>query len=275
MVFVGIGAVLFLILTLLTLRATYRHHRVIGLLRETPVSTVADLVQASPPAYLSNLNHVAVRGHVVAGEETRLTAPITGRSCVAFEFAVFLDESDEDPATYFIKDAKFVPWAVNDGTGIARVVPPTHPRDLKTHSGHYESWPGTEASTHQVKLSDFKKVISQYGKEDFPSWAWQEKASRASRTTWIFPPQPSSARLRYQDFQWTERILREYGNEMLLVGPCTVHEGSVRFQHTDSRFWFGSTEVALLQERSAVKRCLSWTLFCLTLSVGSAYFYFT
>ena len=90
MVFIGIGAVLALLLAVLALRAKARHERVLRLIRQTPVTTIADLVQASTAhADSSTRTHAAVQSRVVAREPTRLTAPITGSSCVGYMRSAF------------------------------------------------------------------------------------------------------------------------------------------------------------------------------------------
>ncbi len=95
---VGIGAVLALLLAINACRAVARHDRTARLIRKTPVTTIADLVQvatahAEPSTRTPN---TAVEGRVVARKLTRLTAPITGSSCVAYEVRVFHDDGDED-----------------------------------------------------------------------------------------------------------------------------------------------------------------------------------
>ena len=90
MLYIAIGAVLALLLTISTIRAKARHERVARLLQETPVTPIADLVGAA-----RTQTHAAVQGRVVARESTRLTAPITGTSCVAYEVRVFDDGGEE------------------------------------------------------------------------------------------------------------------------------------------------------------------------------------
>ncbi len=121
MVLIGIGAALALLLAILTLRAKARHNRAVRLIHQTPVTTIADLVQtftAHPDP--STRTHAAVEGCIVARETTRLTAPITGSSCVAYEVRVFYDPGDDEtPDKNYIEDSEWVPWAVDDGTGLA------------------------------------------------------------------------------------------------------------------------------------------------------------
>ena len=116
---VGIGAVLALLFALITFRARIRHARAVRLIHQTPVTPIGDLVQsftAHPDP--STRTHAAVQGRVVPRETTRLTTPITGSSCVAYNVCVFHDWS-EDEAPNYIEDSKWVPWAVDDCTGLA------------------------------------------------------------------------------------------------------------------------------------------------------------
>ena len=146
MAFIGIGAILALLFALLGLRARARHNRTVRLIRQAPVTTIADLVQASTTqAGLSAPTHAAVQGRVVARETTRLTAPITGSCCVAYAVRVFYDEGDDDPDTNYIEDSKWVQWAVDDGTGLAQVVPPFNPlKPPQILVYRYPYWPGQE-----------------------------------------------------------------------------------------------------------------------------------
>ena len=147
---IGVGAVLALLLSLLSLRAKARHHRAVRLIEQTPVTTIVDLVQASSTAHAdpSTRTHAAVQGRVVAKETTRLTAPITGSSCVAYKVWVFDDNQGEAADDDFIKDSKWgVRWAVDDGTGLALVVPsnPWH-WHLVEPWRFVSGWPGMESS---------------------------------------------------------------------------------------------------------------------------------
>ena len=68
-----------LLLAFLTRRATDRHAGTARLIEQTPITTIADLVEASMTvgADPSTRASVAVQGRVVAKEERRLTAPMT------------------------------------------------------------------------------------------------------------------------------------------------------------------------------------------------------
>jgi hypothetical protein len=139
--FIGIGAGLALLLALLTFRAMVRHNRVVRLIHQTPVTTVADLVQSlTARADLAAPTHAAVQGCVVARETTRLTAPITGSSCVAYKVRVYVPSDDyEVPDEDYIEDSKWVPWAINDSTGLALAsFDPLRPNPAALHN----YWPG-------------------------------------------------------------------------------------------------------------------------------------
>ena len=161
--FIGIGAVLALLLAFLTLRAKARHNRAVRLIHQTPVTTIADLVQtftAHPDP--STRTQAAVQGCVVARETTRLTAPITGSSCVAYEVRVYETGDEDETSIYYIEDSKWVPWAVDDGTGLALAPfdpvdrPEPHrlalirsePEGFRYRSplGYLPSWPGIQSS---------------------------------------------------------------------------------------------------------------------------------
>ena len=238
--FIGIGAVLALLLAFLTLRAKTRHDRVIRLIHETPVTPIAELAQsftAHPDP--STPTHAAVQGRVAAREQTRLTAPITGSSCVAYWFRVWewpvdIDITPED----CIEDSKCVPWAVDDGTGLALgAFAPFNPNH----------WPGWESTKDTFKNTPqhLGRVISHYGP---------------------LPSPPS-----HVDLWWEVSILREFANEVFLLGPCTVQEGCAHFQlGSDSLLWFGSRADALAHEqlslRSSTRRAVIW----FTVFVGNA-----
>ena len=118
--FIGIGAVLALLFTLITFWARIRHARAVRLIHQTPVTPIGDLVQ-SFTAYPdpSTRTHAAVQGCVVARDTTRLTAPITGSSCVAYKVRVYkASDDDESDDTNYIEDSKWVPWAVDDVPGL-------------------------------------------------------------------------------------------------------------------------------------------------------------
>ena len=153
MVFVVLGAVVALLGALLTLRAKARHDRAVRLIHQTPVTPIADLVQSfTAHADAASPTHAAVQGCVVARETTRLTAPITGSSCVACAVRVFSHWGDEHPGENYIEDSKCVPWAVDDGTGLA-LAPfnPFEPRPKTLHRDHYCYWPGTESTGDTFK----------------------------------------------------------------------------------------------------------------------------
>ena len=268
--FIGIGAVLALLLAFLTLRAKARHDRAVRLIHQTPVTPIADLVQSfTAHADPASPTPAAVQGRVVARETTRLTAPLTGSSCVAYKVRVYkLGDADNDDENY-IEDSRWVPWAVNDGTGLA--LAPFNPLEYPFF------WPGTKSSGDTFKDAprQLDRVISHYGRGRLPSpEGW---------------PSPS-----YGDLSWEMSILKEFGNEVFLLGPCTVQEGCAHFQlgsgaariwnlshkflvaATDSLLWFGSRADALSHEQLSAKRSARWTKIWFTVSVifAAAYLHF-
>ena len=321
--FVGIGAGLALLLTLLALRANARHDRAVRLIHQTAVRSIADVVQ-SAHADPSSPTHAAVQGRVVSRETTRLTAPITGDACVAYKVRVYWPD-DEAVDENYIVDSKWVPWAVDDGTGLAPA--PFNPLDLPKaltyphpyywpeqefswsplsiskplsiseplsipelpRQGRPYCWPGQEYSGDTFKngvphsslpilsrqerqepsSSPLDRVLSHYGPERLPSPGG-----------WLSPS--------YEDLSWEVSILKEFGKEVFLLGPCTVQEGCAHFQlgdaawiwkfipaATDSLLWFGSREDALSDEQRSAKHSARWAEIWLTVFVilTTAYLY--
>ena len=243
MVFIGIGAVLALLLAILTLRAKARHNRAVRLIHQTPVTTIADLVQTfTAHADRASPTHAAVQGCVVARETKRLTAPITGSACVAYRVRVFYDPGEDDPDENYIEDSKWVPWAVDDGTGLA--LAPFNPLEL----------PGTQFSGDTFKKTpqQLDRVVSHYGYQRLPS-----PGSRS-----------------YEDLSWEVSILKEFGNEVFLLGPCTVQEGCAHFHlGSDSILWFGSRADALSHEQLSLRNSARWAVIWFTVFVTLALVY--
>ena len=258
MVLIGIGAVLALLPAFLALRAKARHDRVIRLIHETPVTPIAELVQSSKADPAVPIL-VAVQGHVVARKTTRLTAPITGRSCVAYNVHVLYKWSElGEPEENHIGDSTWVPWAVDDGTGPA--LAPFDP--LEHRFGFVDGWqpryrwPRTESSGDTFKNTprQLERVISHYGRWRLPS------------PEGLLPD--SSDR---KDLSWKVRILKEFGNKVFLLVPCTVQEGCAHFHlgdvawiskcfaaATDSLLCFGSRADALSHEQLSARRSARW-----------------
>ena len=242
MVLIGIGPVLALLLAFLTLRAKARHDRVIRLIHETPVTPIAELVQSSKADPAVPIL-AAVQGHVVARKTTRLTAPITGRSCVAYNVHVLYKWSElGEPEENHIGDSMWVPWAVDDGTGPA--LAPFDP--LEHRFGFMDGWqpryrwPRTESSGDTFKNTPqyLDLVIALYGQ----------------RLPWLRWYQTSR-----QLISWEEIIVKEFGNEVFLLGPCTVQEGRAHFQlGSDSLLWFGSRADAVSHEQLSARRSARW-----------------
>ena len=149
--FIGIGAVLALLLAFIMLLAKARHDRGVRLIHQTPVTTIADLVQSfTAHADPASPTRAAVQGCVVARDTTRLTAPITGSSCVAYKVRVYkASDDDEFPDTNYIEDSKWVPWAVDDGTGLA--LAPFNPFEPPKGYRYPYYWPGRESTGDTFK----------------------------------------------------------------------------------------------------------------------------
>ena len=252
--FIGIGAVLALLLALITFRARIRHARAVRLIHQTPVTTIADLAQSfTAHADPASPTRAAVQGCVVARETTRLTAPITGSSCVAYKVRAY-KASDEfaDTDTNYIEDSKWVPWAVDDGTGLALAPfnPFEPPKTL--HRDHYCYWPGRESTGYTFKNTPqhLDPVISRYGRERLPSpEGWGSHS--------------------YEDLSWEVSILKEFGNEVFLLGPCTsVQEGRAHFHlGSDSLLCFGSRADALSHEQLSARSSARWAVIWFTVFV--------
>ncbi len=244
MAFIGIDAVLALLLAVVVLLAKARHKKAVRLIYQTSVTTIADLLQtftahSDPPTRI----YAAVQGSVVARETTRLTAPLTGSSCVAYKVGIFWDPGVEDPE-YYIKDSKGVQWAVDDGTGLA--LAPFNPFERLKSLPFY--WPGREivGDTFKNTPQYLDRVISHYGYQCLPKERWH-------------PP--------HQDLSWEVSILKEFGNDVFLLGSYTVQEGSVHFElGSDSLLWFGNGADALNDERESVRSSARWVLIWLIVS---------
>ena len=274
MVFIGIGAALALLLAFLTLRAKARHNRAVRLIHQTSVTTIADLVQ-SAHADPASPTHAAVEGRVVARETTRLTAPITGSSCVAYKVRVY-EPGEEDADENYIEDSKWLPWAVDDGTGpaLAPFNPFEPPEAL--NRDHYCYWPATESTEDtfknttafaryltpetldllgRSKMATLDRVISHYGRERLPSPGG-----------WLSPS--------YEDLSWQVSILKEFGNEVFLQGRCMVQEGCAHFQvDSDSLLCFGSRADALSHEQLSARSSARWAVVWFTVFVTLALVY--
>jgi len=291
MVWIGIGSVLAMLLAILTFRARTQHARAVRLIQQTPLTTIADLLQVSSTAHAdpSTRTHAAVQGRLVARETTRLTAPITGSSCVAYAVRVFYDGGEDEPDTNCIEDSKWVWWAVDDGTGLAQMVRSFNPLKPPQISGYrYPYCPGQEISGNTFKNntknntphhtlsilppilprqereepSPLDRVISHYGRERLP-----------------FPRRgPHWWSRSLQDLSWEVEILKEFGNELFLLGPWTVRDGCAHFQAvSNSLLWFGSRADALSHEQLSLQRSIRWSVIWLTVAVICAvmFRYFT
>ena len=291
---IGIGAVLALLLVFLTLRAKARRDRVVRLIRETSVTSIADLVQSfaarTDPA---SPTHAAVQGCVVARETTRLTAPITGSSCVAYEVSVYETGDEDETSIDYIEDSKWVPWAVDDGTGLALAPfdpvdrPEPHklalmrsePKGFRYRSplGYLPSWPGIQSSgaTFKNTPQQLDRVVSHYG------YAWLpgrdlpyhvEKDSGGLSILESFGGLDEQKIQRWlgdnESLAWEVRILKEFGNEVYLLGPYTIQEGCAHFQlGSDSLLWLGSRADALSHEQLSARSSARWAVIWFTVFV--------
>ena len=133
--------------------------------------------------------------------------------------------------------------------------------------------PGQEREEPSPSSSPLDRFISHYGREHVPSRIWGRS---------------------HQDLSWEVSILKEFGNEVFLLGPCTVQEGRAHFQlgsdaariwnlshkflaaATDSLLWFGSRADALSHEQQSAKRSAHWVKIWFTVSVilAATYLYF-
>jgi len=63
----------------------------------------------------------------------------------------------------------------------------------------------------------------------------------------------------HQDLSWEVSILKEFGNEVFLLGPYTVQEGCAHFQlDSDSVLCFGSRADVLSHEQLAARSSARW-----------------
>ena len=276
--FIGIGAVLALLFTLITFRARIRHARAVRLIHQTPVTPIASLVRSctgqSDPF---GATYAAVQGCVVAREATRLTAPITGSSCVAYKVRVYkASDDDETPDENYIEDSKWVPWAVEDGTGLA--LAPFNPFEppKALNRDRYCYWPGTESTgdTFKDTPQQLDRVISHYGRGWLPS---RDLPYYIEKRPVRLDIQRSPPDTYDEDLSWEVSILKEFGNEVFLLGPCTVQEAFAHFQlGSDSLLWFGSRADALSHEQLAARSSARWAKIWFTVSVilAAAYLHF-
>ena len=127
---------------------------------------------------------------------------------------------------------------------------------------HYYYWPGRESTgdtfknntphhplsisilpgqeREEASSSPLDSVISHYGRERLPSpEGWGSHS--------------------YEDLSWEVSILKEFGNEVFLLGPCTVQEGSAHFHlGSDSLLCFGSRADALSHEQQCARSSARW-----------------
>lgn len=176
----------------------------------------------------------------MANTATRLTAPLTHTPCIAYKIRVYTaSTSDDDPDEEHIRDSDHTEWQINDGTGLAGVVPGRNPCDPQetfgdTHLRIHSSWPGLEGSEGNTLTPTYlERVVSRFGSNDLPSG------------------DPT-------DVSWDETILREYGSEQVFAfGPCVVLTDSIQFG-SDALLWHGTRAEALSLLETKARRGVLW-----------------
>jgi hypothetical protein len=233
MILLGIGSGIAILLALWMLVAKLRHDRSIGLIQATPVTTVADLVKPAAPAFSGAVTIAAVLGRVAAVGTERLTAPITGDPCVAYKVRVYEPSgNDKTPDTEYIVDSAFVPWVVDDQTGLANVG--FNPFD--GHGRGFFWWRGTQYKREEYPFS-LAEIISHYGPD----------------------PRGDEVSKPYKDLSWSVEFLSEYGNEVFLLSPCTIKQGCAHFDlDSESIFRFGTRHEALTAEQEWARDSVRW-----------------
>ena len=124
-------------------------------------------------------------------------------------------------------------------------------------------------------MATLDRVLSHYGPERLPSPGG-----------WLSPS--------YEDLSWEVSILKEFGNEVFLLGPCTVQEGCADFQlgsdaariwnlshqflaaATDWLLWFGSRADALSHKQQSARDSARWAKiwFIVSVILAATYLYF-
>jgi hypothetical protein len=155
------------------------------LIRRTPISQVAHVTTG----------YAAVKGRVVATKRP-LSAPITGRACVAWSLEVLYNDAEGVATLFPSSGGKKVPCVVDDGTGLAEV-------DL-THAE-------IQWGRHERHFGDMTDAI--------------ERNVRS-----VFGPDPESTWIRA-----CREVALQEGDYVFMMGPAAVDEGRVAGEPLVSR----------------------------------------
>lgn len=110
------------------------------LIADTPTARV----RSAPQGY------VELIGHVIAGEDGLLSAPLSGRACVWYDYKVEeLDSDGERKHWRHVRSGRSAHWfQINDGTGTCLV----DPDGAEVSTLHKQSWRGHSAFPGQQSL---------------------------------------------------------------------------------------------------------------------------
>ncbi len=111
------------------------------LIADTPTAKV----RSAPQGY------VELIGHVIAGEDGLLNAPLSGRPCVWFDYKVEEQDGDDDRKRWrHVRSGRSSQWfQINDGTGTCLI----DPEGAEISSQHKHSWRGHSAVPAGLELS--------------------------------------------------------------------------------------------------------------------------
>jgi len=102
------------------------HYRLIA---DTPTARI----RSAPQGY------VELIGHVIAGEDGLLTAPLSGRSCVWFSYKVEKESGSDRKQWKVVRSGRSDHWfQINDGTGTCLI----DPEGAEVTTLHRQSWRG-------------------------------------------------------------------------------------------------------------------------------------
>lgn len=103
-----------------------RHYRLIA---DTPTARI----RSAPQGY------VELIGHVIAGEDGMLSAPLSGRACVWYDYKVEKQSGDERKQWKTVRSGRSDSWfQINDGTGTCLI----DPSGAEVTTLHRQSWRG-------------------------------------------------------------------------------------------------------------------------------------
>ena len=138
-------------------------------------------------------------------------------------------------------------------------------------------WPGIESSrdTFTNTPRQLDRVISHYGRgwlpsRDLPYYIEKRPVRLDEKGVQRSPPDTYD-----EDLSWEVSILKDFGNEVFLLGPYTVQEGCAHFQlDSDSTIWFGgSIAEALSHEQLSARSSARWAVIWFTAFVILAVVY--